>query len=87
MRVGQVLNSKAGKPYIKIEKDVLLTNGDVLFLNRPKDEIDSAVERGKLTAEQGEAKKAKIPDFVRFNINKKENNDATTPEAQNAEKF
>lgn len=83
MRVGQVLNSKAGKPYIKIDKDVTLTMGDVLFLNKPQDEIDSAVERGKLTQEQAEAKKAKIPDFVRFNINKKDDL-ATT---QNAEQF
>lgn len=86
MRVGQVLNSKAGKPYIKIDKDVTLTTGDVLFLNRPQDEIDNAVERGKLTAEQAEAKKAKVPDFVRFNINKKEDN-VTTTGAQNAEQF
>lgn len=84
MRLGQVLNSKAGKPYIKIDKDVTLKAGDVLFLNKPADEIDNAVERGKLTTEQADAKKAKIPDFVRFNINVK-----TTQETgvQNAEQF
>lgn len=86
MRVGQVLNSKAGKPYIKIDADVTLTTGDVLFLNKPQDEIDNAVERGKLTAEQAEAKKAKIPDFVRFNINKKVDTTETAG-VQNAEQF
>lgn len=83
MRIGQVLNSKAGKPYIKIDSDVALTKGDVLFLNRPQDEIDNAVERGKLTQEQADAKKAKVPDFVRFNINKK----AETIATQGAEQF
>lgn len=85
MRVGQVLNSKAGVPYIKIDKDVTLTAGAVLFLNKPNDEIDSAVERGKLTTEQAEVRKAKIPDFVRYNINQKVETATTT--GQNAEKF
>jgi hypothetical protein len=84
MRVGQVLNSKAGKPYIRIDKAVTLNEKDVLFLNRPQDEIDSAVERGKLTKEQGEAKKSKVPDYVRFNINVKT---SATTEGQDAENF
>jgi hypothetical protein len=85
MRVGQILNSKAGAPYIKIDKDTVLKVGDVLFLNKPADEIDNAVERGKLTQEQAEAKKAKVPDFVRYNINQKVDNAATT--SSNAEQF
>lgn len=68
MRVGQILKSKAGSPYIKIESDLTLVKGDALFLNKPQAEIDLAVERGKLTKEQGEAKKAKVPDFVIYNI-------------------
>lgn len=84
MRIGQILNSKAGTPYIKLDNDVTLKKGDVLFLNKPADEIQNAVERGKLTQEQADAKIAKVPDFVRYNINQKVDKITT---GTNAEQF
>ncbi len=74
MRVGQVLKSKGGNSYLKFEKNVTISEGEALFLSTPQEDIDYLVSSGKLTADEGEARKAKVPDFVRFNIKKANNN-------------
>jgi hypothetical protein len=84
MRVGQILNNKAGdKYYFKADADIVLKKGDVLWLNKPVDDINGAVERGKLTREQADAKIAKIPNFVKYNVNQ----NLKTNGAQSAENF
>lgn len=82
MRIGQALKSKSGQTYLKIEQDVTLKKGDALFLTKPADDIDYLVENGKLDKEAGEARKAKIPDFVIYNIKT-----AGTKTQENVEKF
>lgn len=76
MKVGQALKSKGGKTYLKFEKTVTLKEGDVLFLSKPSENIDYLVDKGDLTEEEGAAKKAKIPDFVLYNINTKGNTES-----------
>jgi hypothetical protein len=68
MRVGQALKSKSGVTYLKFDKTVTIEEGETLFLSRPQDDVDYLVENGKITTEEGEARKAKIPDFVIYNI-------------------
>lgn len=81
MRVGQINEPKSGgRVYIKIDKTITLNEGDVLFLSKPAEEVDYLVEQGKLTLEAGEERKAKIPKFVKYNINTKGNSNS-------AEKF
>ena len=71
-RVGQILTSKKGVSYIKIDdkltENLVLEPGQALFLSNPADDVDGLVSIGKLTAEEGEARKARIPSFVKKNI-------------------
>lgn len=85
MKVGQALKSKGGETYLKFEQDVVLKKGDALFLSRPVDDIDYLVKAGKLDKETAEQRKAKIPDFVIYNI--KTANGKTTETVENTEKF
>lgn len=80
MRVGQALKAKSGKTYLKFDKTVTIGEGETLFLSRPQDDVDYLVETGKLTKEEGEARKAKIPDFVIYNIKSKGKVETTNTE-------
>lgn len=42
---------------------------DVLFLNRPDEEIDRLVAFGKIDASTAAERKAKVPGFVKRNVN------------------
>ena len=68
MRVGQALKSKGGRTYLKFDKQLVINEGDALFLSKPQDDIDYLVSQGKMTVDEGAAKKAKIPEFVLYNI-------------------
>ena len=63
MRVGQVLKSKAGKTYLKFEKNVTISEGEALFISTPQQEADE--------------KLAKVPGFVLYNIKQVKNNVST----------
>jgi hypothetical protein len=65
-RVGQILLSKGGRKYIKLEQDI--NKDDILFLNKPSEEIDFLVESGRITEQEGRARKEKVPDFVLANL-------------------
>lgn len=71
-RVGQMLKSKGGKYYLKFENQenepITIESGDALMLQKPDEQIDRLVELGKITSDEGEAKKAKVPGFVKFNV-------------------
>jgi len=77
MKVGQVqLSQDESSLYFKMgagvkpgtEQSITLNPGDVLFFQRPADQIDFLVESGELSEADGEARKAKIPSFVHFNV-------------------
>lgn len=76
MKVGQVLKSKGGKTYLKFEKATTIQEGEALFISTPAEDIQFLVETGKLTAAEGEAKLAKVPSFVLYNIKQVSNTGA-----------
>lgn len=78
MKVGQVLQSKGGKNYLKFEKTVTIQEGEALFLSKPEDDINFLVEAGKITVEEGREKIAKVPSFVLYNIKKQVADSDTT---------
>lgn len=51
----------------KIEKR-LLEGGESIQLEKPQDEIDRMVENEIMTQEEGEFRKGKIPEFVRYTL-------------------
>lgn len=67
-RVGQALKSKAGNTYLKFDKAITISEGEALFLNTPQADIQSLVEKGKITQEEADQKLAKVPSFVVYNI-------------------
>jgi len=76
MKIGQVQQAKSGAFYIKVSagtkegtaQSVTLNPGDVLYLQTPQEQIDFLVSSGKLTSAEAEARKAKIPEFIRYNV-------------------
>ncbi len=67
-RIGQLLVSKAGKEYIKFEKNLTIAEGDALFLSKPSDDIQGLVERGFITSEEATERISRVPEFVKRNI-------------------
>lgn len=46
----------------------VLNEGDVLFLKTIDSEIKGLVDKGFITPEQGEARLAKVPEFVKYKV-------------------
>jgi hypothetical protein len=67
-RVGSLRKGKTGNLYIKLEKDVTLTATDVLQLQDPRKVQKTLVEKGKISAEEADARIAKIPEYVRYDV-------------------
>lgn len=81
-KIGSMLKSKSGNYYLKFDdlldgetitvkladREVTLKKDDVIFLEKPDDEIRRLVEKDIISADQGEEKIAKVPDFVKFRI-------------------
>ena len=67
--VGQILESKSGKLYIKFEEDVQINKGDTLTMVRKVDEINKSVESGSISEERGEELKEKLS-FIKYTLNK-----------------
>lgn len=53
--VGAILQSKKGGYYIKVEKDVVLKEGDLLFLEKPVDRFTSLRDNGKMQEDKADA--------------------------------
>jgi len=53
---------------ITLADGTVLNEGDVLFLKSPQAELDELVLAGYVKADVAEARKAKIPDFIRYNV-------------------
>lgn len=70
LRVGEILDSKTkpGKLYIKFKEDVTLAAGSTLLIQDPREELQEAVNNGRLTEARAEEMLAKIPGFVRYNL-------------------
>ena len=68
-KLGEVIELKDKEGNSRVMGDTVeLKTDDTLFLSSPLDEVDSLVQNGKLSAEDGEVRKSKIPDFIMYNI-------------------
>lgn len=67
-KLGSLRKSQKGSLYIKIDEDVTLTKGMSLQLKDPRKSLDAAVENGKMSSEKAEEIKAKIPDYIRYEV-------------------
>lgn len=65
-KIGSLRKSEKGSLYLKIDSDASLKKGQSLQLMDPRKSIDRAVENGKMTSDQAEERKAKIPEYVRY---------------------
>lgn len=66
---GEILESKAGKIYIKFKKDADIKEGDVVFLTKFADDIQSKVEAGFITEDEAESSLTKRS-FVKYILTK-----------------
>ncbi len=64
MRAGS--EDKGGGYYLKIEKDI--PAGSIIKMEKPQDRINRLVEKGVIKPEEGEARIAKVPDYIRFEL-------------------
>ena len=76
--IGSVLKRKEGTgTYIKISEDVLLKKGTIVNLVNPRTQADELLAAGVVTEEVAERireQNAKTPDFVKFNLQVKNEN-------------
>ena len=71
-RLGTMMSSKDNdkKYYIKVEQDMVLSKGDTLYVTKPSEDIDSLVKLGYIKEEDAEARKEKVPKFIKFYISR-----------------
>lgn len=67
-RVGYVSKTKSGKNKITVEQDFTLKAGQTLIFNTPSENIDSLVKGGFISEDQGEERKAKVPEWKKFEV-------------------
>lgn len=67
-KVGTLRKSKAGGLYIKVEGDVTLKKDSSLNLQDPRKKIDQAVAAGRMSADEGEGRKAKVPEYIKYEV-------------------
>jgi hypothetical protein len=65
--VGQILESKAGKLYIKIEKDMDLKAGDTLTMDNHMDGLAESLEKEKINQETYD-RLVKNTSFVKYKL-------------------
>jgi len=66
--VGSLRKSQKGGLYIKLTADLNLKTGSTLQLQDPRKSLDSAVAAGRMSEEKAEEIKAKIPEYVKYDI-------------------
>ena len=71
---GQILESKAGKLYIKFEKDFTIKAGDTMQMKNHFESLDEAVEAGRLSQEKVDELKEKTS-FVKYKLTLGPSND------------
>ncbi len=67
-KVGAIKKSQKGSLYIDVQSAVELKMGQRLQLQNPRESIDRLVKSGKLEEAVGEERKAKIPEFVKYDV-------------------
>jgi len=67
-KLGTLRKSQKGSLYIKLDSDVTLKKGQSITLKDPKKSLDAAVEAGRMSAEKAEEIKAKIPDYIKYEL-------------------
>jgi len=67
-KLGSLRKSQKGGLYIKIDADVTLKAGDVVQLQDPRKSLDAAVAAGRMDSEKAEGIKAKIPDYIKYDL-------------------
>lgn len=67
-KVGTLRKSKAGGLYIKVEGDVALKKDSSLSLQDPRKKLDASVAAGRMTADEAEARKAKVPEYIKYEV-------------------
>jgi len=67
-KVGTLRKSKAGGLYIKVEGDVSLKKDSSLSLQDPRKKLDASVAAGRMTADEAEGRKAKVPEYIKYEI-------------------
>ena len=80
--VGQILISKAGKPYLKFTEDKELIEqfksrisaGGTVMLKKKEDQLQELVERGKKSQEEVDTLKEKLS-FIKFDLSMGPNQD------------
>lgn len=70
--VGYISKSKAGNSMITVEQDITLKAGDKLSIRKPADDIDALVARKVITEEEGEKRKARVPEWKLSEVKKME---------------
>ncbi len=69
-RVGSLKKAKSGSLYIEVEQDMNFTTGDRLYLKTPQEDIDGLAQRGFITQDEAEVRKGKVPEYVRYVVDK-----------------
>lgn len=67
-KVGSLRKSQKGGLYIKLDADVTLKAGESLNLQDPRKSLDEAVAAGRMSEEKAESIKAKIPEYVKYDV-------------------
>lgn len=67
-KVGSLRKSQKGGLYIKVDTDANLKKGDALQLKDPRKGLDEAVANGRMSQEKADELKAKIPDYIRYEV-------------------
>lgn len=68
-KIGSVRKGKQPKSfYLKIDETITLGSGDALFLQDPRKKLDESVAAGRLDAERAAEMKAKIPDYIQYEV-------------------
>lgn len=67
-QVGSVRKSDKGAFYLKVTENVTLTKDTVLQLQDPRKRVDEFVAKGFISEEQGAERKAKIPEYIKYDL-------------------
>jgi hypothetical protein len=67
--LGEILESKQGKIYIKFKKDCEIKAGDAVFLTKFKDDVQQRVEAGFLTEVDAESLLERCS-FIKYKLTK-----------------
>ena len=67
-KLGSLRKSQKGSLYIKLDEDISLKKGQSVQLKDPRKSLDAAVEAGRMSSEKAEEMKAKIPEYIRYDL-------------------